>query len=141
MEGVTVDGAFPPLVTFEYPTDMTVLFDSHYLIECTLLGQHCTTEELSNARFFLKFILPNLLCVNFTNGGGRTSGVPIESEENDKYPLSYATQLNIPDFTRYIESFIPEGTVSSFVYFLNFFIVEFGKLVLQIAKVSLLWYQ
>ncbi|CAD5206442.1 unnamed protein product [Bursaphelenchus okinawaensis] len=109
MEDMTyADGAFPPLITLTYPSDMSVFFDAHYLIECTLLGQHLSLEELSNARFFLKFLLPNLLCLNILHNQEVVSGMLIDVEKDEKCPISYATQLNVGDFERYIKSFIPE---------------------------------
>ncbi|CAD5209235.1 unnamed protein product [Bursaphelenchus xylophilus] len=107
MEEMCTDGGFPPLVTLTYPVDMSVFFDAHYLIECTLLGQHLTSEELSNARFFLKFLLPSLMCLNVLQE--EKSGITVDSEATEKFPISYATQLNVPDFARYMQSFVPEG--------------------------------
>lgn len=107
---MSTDGAFPPAVVLSYPADMSVLFDAHYLIECTLLGLHLSAEELSNARFFLKFVLPNLLCINVLQDAQVMSGVLLENEDAQKMPISYATQLNVPDFSRYIRSFLPSDT-------------------------------
>lgn len=99
----------PPLVTVSYPKEMSVFFDAHYLIECTLLSQHLSSEEMSNARFILKFLLPTFLCI---------SPINISNEEKNKYlpqineyenhPLSYSTQLNLKGFDEYIKNFHPE---------------------------------
>lgn len=62
-----IDGPLPPLVTVAYPKEMSVFFDAHYLIECTMITQNLSPEEMSNSRFLLKFVLPTFLCVNPAN--------------------------------------------------------------------------
>jgi hypothetical protein len=62
-----VDGMMPPLVVITYPKEMSSFFDAHYLLECTLLTLHLSSEEMSNARFILKFLLPTFLCINSMN--------------------------------------------------------------------------
>jgi hypothetical protein len=62
-----IDGLLPPLITVAYPKEMSVFFDAHYLIECTIITQNLSSEEMSNARFLLKFVLPTFLCINPAN--------------------------------------------------------------------------
>lgn len=104
-----IDGMLPPLVSITYPKEMSVFFDAHYLIECSLLTQNLTSEEMSNARFLLKFVLPTFLCINpSTIATQEQLESAFKLNEQDTYPISYATQLNINGFGEYIRKLYPE---------------------------------
>jgi histone deacetylase complex regulatory component SIN3 len=99
----------PPLVTVSYPKEMSIFFDVHYLIECTLLSLHLSSEEMSNARFILKFLLPTFLCISPMNMSSQEKSKYFPAiEDYEKHPLSYSTQLSMKGFDEYIKNFYPE---------------------------------
>ncbi|KAI6182361.1 HDAC-interact domain-containing protein [Aphelenchoides bicaudatus] len=108
-ESMNIDGMLPPLITITYPKEMSVFFDAHYLIECTMITQNLTNEEMFNARFLLKFVLPTFLCINPANISAQDEiSSVVNIDDYEKHPISYATKLNLNGFDEYIRNFYPE---------------------------------